>query len=151
MIFKNRSTRAAAIAAYLIGIVVLPVLHLAFHEGAHDPAGGGIHYHAAAGEPDSPLHAHPHRRVDAGALRRASGPELAAPALAGLGMRAAGFSFRHDADGLAHFGTAPGEDAARQESFDETSLPSAHRDVLRGRFAEFFLESKRAPRPPPAA
>jgi len=140
---------SAVLCGWTLGVLVLPALHLAFHAIPHDHIGGGIRYRFDAGNPESAVHTHPHPRVDAGALRRASGAALVAPVALGLTVRAAGEP--HDARGLAHFGSAPGEGADPAEILPETRLWSPDRDVLSGRLAEFLLESKRAPRPPPAA
>jgi hypothetical protein len=148
--FRRRLAGFAVLGGWVLGVLVLPALHLAFHEVPHDHAGGGIHFHAAAGTGAS-RHVHPHRAVDAAALRRASGQALRTPVSAGLELRNADFSrSTHDADGLAHFGSAPGEGAYAGGILSAKRFPSPHRDVLSNRHAVFFLVGKRAPRAPPA-
>ena len=141
------------LGAWALGVVVLPAAHLAFHALPHDHAGGGIHFHlAASSAPSGPeRHVHPHKPEDAAALRRASGRTLAAPLSAGLEIHAAAGFDAHDADGLAHFGAAPGEGAAPSVALAASRACFPNCDSLPERFAEFFLEGTRAPRPPPAA
>lgn len=139
----------AVAGCWILGVLVLPVLHLAFHAIPHDHIGGGIHYHLDAGDPESTVHTHPHPRVDAAALRRSTGAALVAPVALGLTVRAAGEP--HDAQGLAHFAAAPGEGAQSGTTHPTRTLFSPRRDVTASHFAEFFLEKRRAPRPPPSA
>jgi hypothetical protein len=140
---------SAVLCGWMLGVLVLPALHLAFHAVPHDHVGGGIHYHCHAGDSELVPHVHPHRHVDAAALRRASGAIVTAPVTGGSLIRSA--EAGHDARGLAHFASAPGAGAASGTSLPQRTIFTPKRDDAQGRFAEFLLEGKRAPRPPPAA
>lgn len=150
---RRTSLGLVVLGAWALGVVFLPAAHLAFHALPHDHAGGGVHYHFAASVVSSvpERHVHPHRAEEAAALRRASGQTLTAPVSAGLEIHAAAGFDAHDADGLAHFGAAPGEGAAPSVALAASRVCFPNCDSLPERFVEFFLEGKRAPRPPPAA
>lgn len=133
-----RSRPGAALAAFLwlSGTVVLPALHLVRHARPHDHEGGGIHYHLDA---DANHDDHDDHDDD----DEPGGPfTVEAP-----------HGHRHapHAAGLAHFAAATGEGAAVALAFTSEPDPERVPDALPDRYAEYFLEGKKAARAPPPA
>jgi hypothetical protein len=55
---STRVTATAAALAFAVGTILIPTLHLAFHELPHDHDGGETHYHFAFPEPEDHHHDH---------------------------------------------------------------------------------------------
>jgi hypothetical protein len=137
-LLRTRPGAAVAALVWLLGTIVLPVLHLARHTLPHDHEGGGIHYHLD----EDAGHAHDDHD-DHDDDDEPGGPfTVEAPHHHG---------HAHHADGLAHFAAATGEGAATALAFTSETDPGRVPDALPDRCAEYFLEGKKTARAPPAA
>jgi hypothetical protein len=135
-----RSRPGAAFAAFLwlSGTTVLPALHLARHARPHDHEGGGIHYHL---DEDA---GRAHEDHDDHDDDDEPGGPFTVEAPHGHGHS------HHDA-GLAHFAAATGEGAGITVAFALAFAQKRAPDSFSNRYAQYFLEGKKAARAPPAA
>ncbi|HVO49695.1 MAG TPA: hypothetical protein VMV60_01775 [Thermoanaerobaculia bacterium] len=137
-LLRTRPGAAVAALVWLLGTIVLPVLHLARHTLPHDHEGGGIHYHLDedAGHAQDDHDDHDDDDEPGGPFT------VEAPHNHG---------HSHHAGGLAHFAAATGEGAGVAVEFVLVDAPRRIPDALTVRYAVFLLDGLRAARAPPAA